>query len=142
MANYREILRVHSLGLNKTEIAASEYSAFFESSQSGLREPLFRFSGATRNRVMCSCFLHESIIGRSSYDPILSPPLDFANRKYHVCPETGAIDQLHGVVARNAKIEISSMQSNGDICHIGRWSKMEQSRKRQNKRHHAVSSAV
>ena len=31
------------------------------------------------------------------------PLLDFVNRKYHVCPETGTIDQLHGVDARDAK---------------------------------------
>ena len=31
------------------------------------------------------------------------PLLDFVNKKYHVCPKTGTIDQKHGVDARDAK---------------------------------------
>ena len=31
------------------------------------------------------------------------PLLDFVNRKYHVCPKAGRIDQTHGVDGRNAK---------------------------------------
>ena len=31
------------------------------------------------------------------------PLLDFVNRKYHVCPKTGTIDQKHGVDACDAK---------------------------------------
>lgn len=31
------------------------------------------------------------------------PLLDFVNRKYHVCPETGTIDQRQGVDACDAK---------------------------------------
>ena len=31
------------------------------------------------------------------------PLLDFVNKKYHVCPKTGTIDQKYGVDARDAK---------------------------------------
>ena len=31
------------------------------------------------------------------------PLLDFVNRKYHVCPKAGRIDQTHGVDGRDAK---------------------------------------
>lgn len=43
------------------------------------------------------------------------PLLDFVNRKYHVCPEAGAIDPLHEVDVRDAKTIANYLWSHTDV---------------------------